>query len=90
MFYMLISNTQNFTFEMKPGVKGFNLEISAPFCTIHCSSFLREPCRKLIHYNSYSYPPFIDNFQIRNSGPHLNSTNVFTKSLLDILTLILW
>ena len=34
MFYMLISNTQNFTFEMKPGVKVFNLEISAPFCIL--------------------------------------------------------
>ena len=79
---MLINNTQNFTFEMKPGVKVFNLEISAPFCIF--------PCRKFIHYNSYSHSPFIDNFQIHNSGPHLNSTNVFTKCLLDILTLILW
>lgn len=31
---MLISNTQCFTSEMKPGIKGFNLEINTPFCIL--------------------------------------------------------
>ena len=63
---MLISNTQCFTSEMKPGIKVFNLEMSTLFCILFTVPYsLGSPAGRLFTPKATPFPLHVTSLTVR-------------------------